>query len=173
LSSDALKARLVASLFLERLFDGNFDLGSVHWDHFRLMQLIPGTAGAEPAQREQLLQRGFVELGRGKFDEQTERRSMESLRALVTQVIGKPYQFIDHDNPMLAALAIGPKDDATPNLRRLLLAVADIVAHASAVTIRGEADVLGERLMTLLFIGGKYVGFLPSRRAPETGAAKA
>ncbi len=143
------------------------------WDRFRLMQLIPGTAGADAKTREQLLQRGFVELGRGRFDAATEARSVQSLRALVTQVIGARYQIVAYENPMLTALGVGPKEDTPPNLRRLLLAVADIVAHAQAVTIVGESDPLGERLMTLLFVDGRYVGFLPGRRSQDPAAARA
>ncbi len=163
----------IAQEFLERLLREHGAAPAIDWDRFRLMQLIPGTAGADVKTREQLLQRGFVELGRGKFDAEAEARSIRSLRALFTQIIGTHFRLVEHDNPMLAALAVGPSPDAPPNLKRLLLAVADVVAHAQAVTVAGEADPLGERLMTLLFVEGKYVGFLPGRRDHEGGAARA
>ena len=163
-----------AHRFLERLFDADGDTPPIDWDRFRLMQLIPGTAGAPDAHtRDQLVARGFVEIAKGSFDAETERRSLSSLRALFQQIIGADYKLVAYDNPMLEALRIGPAPGAPANLARLLSAVADIAAHAEAVTIRSDGDVLGERLMTLMFVDGKYVGFLPGRREVAAGTGRA
>ena len=163
-----------ADVFLKRLFDSEGEPPAVDWDRFRIMQLIPGTAGAPDVKaRDQLVARGFVEIAKGSFDAETERRSLSSLRALFEQIVGEQYKMVAYENPMLTALRQGPTAGAPANLARLLSAVADIVANAEPITIRSDGDVLGERLMTLLFVGGKYVGFLPGRRelAASSGSA--
>jgi hypothetical protein len=161
-----LENEALAHAFLARLFDDQGPLPAVDWEHYRLMQLIPGTAGvADPAMRDQLVGRGFVELAKGEFDADTERRSVTSLRVLITQVLGEQLRIVPgFDNPMVRALASGPTGGAPPNLHRLLSAVSEVVSRAVAVTICAEDDLVGERLMTLLFVDGKYVGFLPAAR---------
>jgi len=68
---------------------------------------------------------------------------------------------------MLAALAGGPAPGAPPNLGRYLGMLQEIARAATAVTIAGKDDDEGKKLMTLLFVDGKYVGFLPgSAKAP-------
>lgn len=156
--------------FLARLFDEAGPLRSnegprIDWERYRLMQLIPGTAGvADAGARDRLIERGFIELGKGGFDEAAERRSIESLRSLVGQVLGTRHRVVPFTNPMATALAQGPAPSTPPNLKRLLTAVADIVQRAEAITVAAESDAIGERLMTLLFIDGAYVGFLPGQR---------
>jgi hypothetical protein len=165
----------LAQTFIAHLFDDKGPLPAVDWERYRLMQLIPGTAGvSDPALRDALVGRGFAELAKGQFDAETERRSVTSLRVLVTQVLGEQLRIVTgFQNPMVAALASGPTTGAPPNLQRLLSAVAEIAARAVAVTIAAENDLVGERLMTLLFVDGKYVGFLPAARTlgPPVGAA--
>ncbi len=164
----------LAERFLEQLFDATGPAPAVDWDRFRMMQLIPGTAGAPDVNaRDQLVARGFVEIAKGSFNAESERRSLSSLRALFEQIVGAQYKVVAFDNPMVGALRQGPTPGAPPNLARLLSAVSDIVTNAEPITIRSDGDVLGERLMTLLFVNGKYVGFLPGRREVAPGAAKA
>jgi hypothetical protein len=159
--------------FVNQLFDENGPPPAVDWERYRLMQLIPGTAGSDPHTRDQLIARGFVEIAKGKFDADTERRSLVSLRVLVEQIIGQKVRVVQGFlNPMVDALRGGPAQGAPPNVARLLSAVSDIVAHAQEVTIAAESDVLGERLMTLLFVDGKYVGFLPAQRVVQPSTAK-
>ena len=163
-----------AKTFLARLFAEDGPPPAIDWDRYRLMQLIPGTAGVtDPKIRDQLIQRGFVELAKGQFDAETERRSLISLRTLVSQVLGEKLRVVEgFVNPMVAALAGGPAPGAPPNVARLLAAVSDIVKHAEAVTIAAESDLVGERLMTLLFVDGEYVGFLPAQRVVQPSGAQ-
>ena len=155
----------IAERFLADLADEGAT-PAVDWERYRLMQLIPGTAGVtDPKLRDQLVARGFVELAKGAFDAETEKRSVLQLRVLVHQIIGeKPRVVPGFSNPMVAALSSGPGPGAPPNLARLLSAVSDIVSHAIPVTVAHETDLVGERLMTLLFVDGRYVGFLPAQR---------
>src|SRR4029079_15660804 len=99
--SSTTDRRATAQAFLHRLFDEEGPAPEIDWDRFRLMQLIPGTAGADAAAREQLLARGFVELGRGTFDAEAEDRSIRSLRAPISQVIGARFRIVAFDNPMV------------------------------------------------------------------------
>lgn len=167
----------VAREFVTRLFqpEGSGPPPAIDWERYRLMQLIPGTAGvADGKLRDQLVARGFVELGRGHFDAETEARSIVSLRTLISQLLGERVRVVGgFANPMVAALQHGPTPGTPPNLARLLSAVAEIVRRADAVTIAAESDLVGERLMTLLFIDEKYVGFLPGTRpvGPPAGTA--
>lgn len=134
----------------------------VDWPRYRLMQLMQGTAGTDAATREQLLARGFVELGRGKFGADAEARALRSLRSLIEILLPRGWRFVDgYDNPMLAALVAGPAPGAPPNLTRYLTMLQEIARAAVPVTIAGRDDDEGQKLMTLLFVGGKYVGFLP------------
>ncbi len=134
----------------------------VDWPRYRLMQLMQGTAGSDAATREQLLARGFVELSRGKFGADAEERALRSLRSLVEILLPRGWRFIEgYDNPMLAALAGGPAPGAPPNLARYLTMLQEIARAATAATIAGQDDDEGRKLMTLLFVDGKYVGFLP------------
>jgi hypothetical protein len=163
----------IARTFLARLFAEHGPAPDIDWEKFRLMQLIPGTAGvSDPMKRDALVERGFIELGRGKFDANIERRSLDSLRALITQVLGtRPVILSGFSNPLVDAMSNSPAPTTPPNLMRLLGAVGEIVRQADAVTFGAPGDKLGERLMTLLFVDGRYVGFLPaSRTITSTGA---
>ena len=155
----------VAETFLADLADEQ-KKPAIDWDRYRLMQLIPGTAGVtDPKLRDQLVARGFVELAKGAFDEETEKRSLLSLRVLVYQIVGdSPRIVVGFENPMVKALSSGPVAGAPPNVARLLAAVSDIVRNATAVTVAAGTDLIGERLMTLLFVDDRYVGFLPAQR---------
>ena len=160
--------------FLARLFDESGPAPHVDWERYRIMQLIPGTAGvADAAARDRLIERGFIELAKGGFDEAAQRRSIESLRSLVGQVLGTRHRVLAFQNPMVEAMAAGPAPSTPPNLARLLSAVAEIVQRATSVTVAAEADAIGERLMTLLFVDGAYVGFLPGKRDVSNPVGKA
>lgn len=151
--------------FLALLLDEHGPGPEIDWDRYRLMQLIPGTAGASDVKtRDQLVARGFVEIGKGPPDGDSERRSIAQLRALILQIIGLEHRVVrGYENPMRTALALGPAKGTPPNLARLLSAVADIVGKAEIVTIASQEDPLGERIMSLLFVDRKYVGFLPGK----------
>ena len=162
-------ARAAARQFLDGIFGGD-DLGElrarVDWPRFRSMQLMQGTAGSDPATREQLLARGFVELARGRFGADAEERALRSLRSLVEILLPRGWRFVDDfDNPMVAGLRGGPAPGAPPNLTRYLTILQELVGAAEAVTIAGKDDDEGAKLMTLLFVDGKYVGFLPGALA--------
>ena len=164
----------LADELVRRLFADQGPAPDVDWARFRLMQLIPGTAGVtDAALRDQLIARGFEELEKGSFDAETERRSIVSLRTLVRQLLGEQPRVIAYENPMVGALGRGPAPHAPPNLKRLLTAVAEIVSRATPVSIAAEGDAIGERIMTLLFVEGRYVGFLPGKRelGPHAGRA--
>ena len=134
----------------------------VDWPRYRLMQLMQGTAGTDAATREQLLARGFVELSRGTFGAEAEERALRSLRSLIEILLPRGWRFVDgFDNPMLAALAGGPAPGAPPNLTRYLTMLQEIARAAAPITIAAKDDDEGAKLMTLLFVDGKYVGFLP------------
>jgi hypothetical protein len=62
---------------------------------------------------------------------------------------------------MLTALRGGPAAGAPPNLTRYLTMLQEIARAATPVTIAAKDDLEGQKLMTLLFVDGKYVGFLP------------
>jgi hypothetical protein len=158
-----------ARAFLEGLVAGKDVRARVDWPRYRLMQLMQGTAGTDAATREQLLARGFVELARGTFDAEAEERALRSLRSLVEILLPRGWRFFEgYDNPMLAALAGGSAAGAPPNLTRYLGMLQEIARAATAVTIAGKDDDEGQKLMTLLFVDGKYVGFLPgSAKAPQ------
>jgi hypothetical protein len=152
--------------FLDALLAGDAAADDVRarvdWPRYRLMQLMQGTAGTDAATREQLLARGFVELGRGAFGADAEERALRSLRSLVEILLPRGWRFVDaFENPMLAALVAGPAPGAPPNLTRYLTMLQEIARAAVPVTIAGKDDDEGQKLMTLLFVGGKYVGFLP------------
>jgi hypothetical protein len=160
-----MNARVPAKQFLDGLLGGG-ELGElrarVDWPRFRLMQLMQGTAGSDAATREQLLARGFVELARGRFGADAEERALRSLRSLVEILLPRSWRFVDGwDNPMVAALRGGPAADASPNLSRYLKLLQELAGAAEPVTIAGRDDADGDKLMTLLFVDGKYVGFLP------------
>lgn len=137
----------------------------VDWPRFRLMQLMQGIAGADTATREQLVARGLVELARGSFAAEAEERALRSLRSLVEILLPRGWRFVDGwDNPMLAALRGGPAAGAPPHLTRYLTMLQEIARAAEPVTVAGRDDADGQKLMTLLFVGGRYVGFLPGAR---------
>ena len=134
----------------------------VDWPRYRLMQLMQGTAGTDAETREQLLARGFVELSRGSFGAEAEERALKSLRSLIEILLPRGWRFVDgFANPMLAALAGGPAPGAPPNLTRYLTMLQEVARAATPVTIAAKDDDEGRKLMTLLFVDGKYVGFLP------------
>lgn len=158
-------ARALARRFLDGLFGGG-ELAPlralVDWPRYRLMQLMQGTAGTDVATRESLLARGFVELARGKFGDEAEERALRSLRSLVTILMPRGWRFVDgFDNPMLAALRGGPTAGAPAQLARYLTMLQELTARAEAVTVAGREDAEGRKLMTLLIVDGRYVGFLP------------
>jgi hypothetical protein len=161
--------------FIRQLLDEDGPPPNVDWDRFRLMQLIPGTAGVSDVKaRDALIGRGFVELAQGTFDTETERRSLTSLRTLMLQIVGDTPRVVPgFANPLVATLTHPPVLATPPNLTRLLSSVGEILREAHAVTIVGSEDALGERMMTLLFVDGQYVGFLPATRALPTGSARA
>lgn len=151
-----------ARAFLDGLLGKGEVRAQVDWPRYRLMQLMQGTAGADAATREQLLARGFVELSRGTFGAEAEERALRSLRSLVEILLPRGWRFVDgYESPMLAALAGGPAAGAPPNLTRYLTMLQEIARAAAAVTIAGKDDDEGRKLMTLLFVDGRYVGFLP------------
>lgn len=163
----AADARAAAQALLDGLGGGG-DVaplrGLIDWPRFRLMQLMQGTAGTDAATREQLLARGFVELARGSFGAEAETRALRSLGSLVQILMPRGWRFVDGwDNPMLAALRGGPAPGAPPNLTRYLTMLQEIARAAAPVTIAGRDDAEGQKLMTLLFVDGKYVGFLPGQ----------
>jgi hypothetical protein len=154
--------RAEAKAFLDGLLAGKDVRGGVDWPRYRLMQMMQGTAGTDPATREQLLARGFVELSRATFGAEAEERALRSLRSLVEILLPRGWRFVDgFDNPMLAALAGGPAPGAPPNLARYLTMLQEIARAAQPVTIAAKDDDEGRKLMTTLFVAGKYVGFLP------------
>jgi hypothetical protein len=154
--------RAEARAFLDGLLGGEDVRARVDWPRYRLMQLMQGTAGSDAETREQLLARGFVELSRGSFGAEAEERALKSLRSLVEILLPRGWRFVDgYDNPMLAALAGGPSAGAPPNLTRYLSMLQEIARAAAPVTIAAQDDDEGRKLMTLLFVDGKYVGFLP------------
>ncbi|MGZ3408331.1 MAG: hypothetical protein ACXVAN_17900 [Polyangia bacterium] len=152
-----------ARAFLDALLGGAAEArAKVDWPRYRLMQLMQGTAGSDAAAREQLLARGFVELSRGTFGADAEERALRSLRSLVEILLPRGWRFVDgFDNPMLEGLRGGPAAGAPPNLTRYLTMLQEIARAAVPVTIAGKDDAEGRKLMTLLFVDGKYVGFLP------------
>jgi hypothetical protein len=160
-----------ARAFVDGLFGGGDVRAQVDWPRYRLMQLMQGTAGSDPATREQLLARGVVELSRGTFGADAEERALRSLRSLIEILLPRGWRFVDgFANPMLDGLRGGPAPGAPPNLARYLTMLQEIARAATAVTIAGKDDVEGRKLMTLLFVDGKYVGFLPGATRDRSGA---
>ncbi|HEX9105051.1 MAG TPA: hypothetical protein VF997_22725 [Polyangia bacterium] len=157
--------KVAARAFLDGLVaDGPLEplRALVDWPRYRLMQLMQGTAGTDAATREQLLARGFVELSRARFGADAEERALRSLRSLIEILLPRGWRFVDgYDNPMLTALEGGPAPGAPPNLSRYLTMLQEIARAATPVTIAAKDDDEGKKLMTLLFVDGKYVGFLP------------
>jgi hypothetical protein len=154
-----------ARAFLDGLLAGQDVRGRVDWPRWRLMQLMQGTAGTDVATREQLLARGFVELARGGFDAEAEARALVSLRSLIEILLPRGWQLVDgYENPMLLGLRGGPAPGTPPNLSRYLTMLQELAARAEPVTIAGRDDDEGKKLMTLLFVDGKYIGFLPGSR---------
>jgi hypothetical protein len=154
--------RQAARALLDGLLGGGDVRGRVDWPRYRLMQLMQGTAGVDTATREQLLARGFIELARGSFGAEAEERAVRSLRSLVEILLPRGWRFVDeYENPMLAGLRGGAVPGAPPNLTRYLTMLQELTRAAEPVTIAGKDDDEGRKLMTLLFLDGKYVGFLP------------
>lgn len=160
--SDA-SPKQIARAFLDALYSGSDDTRArIDWPRWRLMQLMQGTAGVDTATREQLLQRGFVELGKGNFGVDAEERAVRGLRSLVEILLPRGWRFVDgYVSPMLEGLRGGPAAGAPPQLTRYLTMLQELARAAVAVTIAGKDDDEGKKLMTLLFVDGKYIGFLP------------
>lgn len=138
----------------------------IDWPRFRLLQLMQGTAGTDVATRERLLARGLLELERGRFDVETEERALQALRSLFAQLLPQGWRFCEEgENPLLAALRAGPAATTPPQLRRYLTLLQEVACAASAVTVIGREP--GPRLVTLLFVEERYVGFLPGPRTEE------
>jgi hypothetical protein len=134
----------------------------IDWPRFRLMQLMQGSAGVDAALREQLIARGLVELARAKLGPDVEERAVRSLRALVQILLPRGWRVVDgFVNPLLAALRGGPAEGTPPSLKHYLQLLQELATAAQVVTIAALDDVHGQKLMTLLFVDGKYVGFLP------------
>ncbi|MDB4971356.1 MAG: hypothetical protein JWN44_7045 [Myxococcales bacterium] len=151
-----------ARAFLDGLLAGDDVRARVDWPRYRLMQLMQGTAGSDAEAREQLLARGFVELARGNFGADAAERALRSLRSLIEILLPRGWRFVDsYENPMVIGLRGGPTEGAPPNLRRYLTMLQEIAGAAAVVTIAAREDDEGRKLMTLLFVDGKYVGFLP------------
>jgi hypothetical protein len=152
----------IARAFIGGLLAGDDARALVDWPRYRLMQLMQGTAGTDAATREQLLARGFVELARGNFGAEAEERALRSLRSLIEILLPRGWRFVDgYESPMLEGLRGGPAAGAPQNLTRYLTLLQEIARAAEAVTIAAKDDEEGKKLMTLLFVDGKYVGFLP------------
>jgi hypothetical protein len=163
-------SRQIARAFLDALYTGSDQTRTlVDWPRWRLMQLMQGTAGSDGELREQLLARGFVELDKGNFGADAEERAVRGLRSLIEILMPRGWRFVDgYESPMLAGLRGGPAGNAPPQLGRYLTMLQEIAGAATAVTIAGKDDDEGRKLMTLLFVDGKYVGFLPgTQKAPE------
>jgi len=165
-------AKQTARAFLDGLLAGDADdrvRALVDWPRYRLMQLMQGTAGTDAATREQLLARGFVELGKAQFGADAEERAVRGLRSLVEILMPRGWRVVEgYENPMLGGLRGGPTESAPPQLKRYLTMLQEIARGAAAVTIAGKDDDEGRKLMTLLFVDDKYVGFLPgTRKAAE------
>jgi hypothetical protein len=152
----------LAQRFLSALFSDSGELPDVDWERFRVMQLIQGTAGADAADRERLVGRGLVELARAPLTDETRRRAASSLRALFEVILPRGWRVVSgYVNPMVARLALGPQAGAPPNVTRFLQLLAEIARDAAAVTVCARDDDEGHKLVTLLFVDGRYVGFLP------------
>jgi hypothetical protein len=134
----------------------------IDWPRFRLMQLMQGSAGVDAAMREQLIARGLVELARAKLGADVEERAVRSLRALMQILLPRGWRFVDDfANPLLSGLRGGPAANAPHALKHYLTMLQELSQTAEDVTIAALDDVHGQKLMTLLFVAGKYVGFLP------------
>lgn len=166
-----LKTKTRAKLLVDGLLGtiAESDLArQIDWTRFRLMQLMQGSAGVDAALREQLIARGLVELARAKPGAEIEERAVRSLRALLQILLPRGWRFVDgFINPMLEALRGGPSASAPPSLGHYLKMVQEVMLAAQPVTIAAADDLHGQKLMTLLFVDGKYVGFLPGAQ-PQT-----
>jgi hypothetical protein len=140
----------------------------IDWPLFRLLQIIEGTSGTDLETRERLVGLGLAEIDRSIFDAEAETRSLSALRKLYRSLLGTGWRFVaDYENPMLGALRGGPLPETPPNLKRFLVEVEEVVRRAKSITVVAQADESERRLVTLLFIDEKYVGFLPGSRAAK------
>jgi len=148
-----------------RFLDALFQRGAppeIDWNRFRVMQLIQGTAGASGDVREQLVGRGLVEIAKAPLTDGAKERAVASLRSLLEVLLPRGFRVVEgYQNPMVEALRRGPAPGTPPNVARFLAMLAELAGEAEAVTIAGQDDVAGRKLMTLLFVDGKYCGFLP------------
>ena len=96
------------------------------------------------------------------FGAEAEERALRSLRSLIEILLPRGWRFVDgYESPMLVGLRGGPAAGAPANLTRYLTMLQEIARVAEPVTIAAKDDEEGKKLMTLLFVDGKYVGFLP------------
>jgi hypothetical protein len=160
-----LETQKIAETLIEALLGTTPELEVarlIDWPRFRLMQLMQGSAGVDAAMREQLIGRGLVELARARLGPDVEERAVRSLRALLQILLPRGWRFVDDfANPMLVALRGGPAASAPPSLQHYLKLLQELTLAAQTVTIAALDDAQGQKLMTLLFVDGKYVGFLP------------
>jgi hypothetical protein len=137
----------------------------VDWPRFRLMQLMQATAGTDAAARDQLLARALDALAVATPGVEAEDRALRSLASMIEVLIGTSWRFVDDwTNPLLAGLRAGPRPGTPPGLARYLERLAEIANAATAVTI-APRDPDATKLMTLLFVDGRYAGFLPGEHA--------
>ena len=84
------------------------------------------------------------------------------MRSLIEILLPRGWRFVDElRQPDAGGAGAGPAPGAPPNLARYLTMLQEIARAATPVTIAGKDDDEGQKLMTLLFVDGKYVGFLP------------
>ena len=164
---DGSAARTAARQFFDALLgDASADAlrPSIDWRNFRLMQLMQATTSVPPENREALVERGLTTLAAVADSPvpEVEERALRSLRSLIEVLLGRAWRFVEnYENPLLAGLRAGPIASTPPAMRRYLDELATLVRMASAVTISAREEEAGQKLMTLIFLDGRYCGFLP------------
>jgi hypothetical protein len=158
------QVRAAAKQFLAALLtDGGETTAAarVDWPRFGLMQLMQASAGNDPQAREELIRRGLEALAKVQPGPDLQARALSTLRSLIEILIGRTWRFADgFVNPLLEALRAGPVPATPPALRRYLERLAELARAATPVTIAAR-DAEATKAMTLLFVDGLYVGFLP------------
>jgi hypothetical protein len=169
---DGSVARASARQFLDALLgDASAELlrPSIDWRNFRLMQLMQATTSVPPENREQLVARGLETLAAVADTPvpDVEERALRSLRSLIEILLGRAWRIVEqYENPLLEGLRAGPLLTTPPAMRRYLEELATLARMASAVTIAARDEEPGQKLMTLLFLDGRYCGFLPGTLPP-------
>jgi hypothetical protein len=164
---NGLAARTAARQFLDALLgDASAELlrPAIDWRNFRLMQLMQATTSVPPENREQLVARGLETLAAVTDAPipEVEERALRSLRSLIEILLGRSWRFVEgYENPLLEGLRAGPILTTPPAMRRYLDELATLARMASAVTIAAREEEVGQKLMTMLFLDGRYCGFLP------------